>query len=91
MLFYFEKLPLVVMVEHYEVWVILGHVYELFAGFPSIDSVLDDTSIYHQFFCLVFETKHFSLPILFFQFLNKHDPLCIHELLTTVLIAQDGY
>ena len=27
----------------------------------------------------------------FFQFLNQHGPLCIHVLLTTVLIAQDGY
>ena len=46
---------------------------------------------YHQLFCLVFETKQFSLPILFFQFLNQHDPLCIHVLLTTVLNAQDSY
>ena len=27
----------------YEVWVILRHVYGLFAGFHKIDSVLDDT------------------------------------------------
>ena len=83
------------MVDHYEVWVILGYVYELFAEFHAFDSVLDDTQeqvlYYHQLFCLVFETKQFSLPILFFQFLNQHDPLCIHVLLTTVLIAQDGY
>ena len=46
---------------------------------------------YHQLFRLVFETKQFSLPILFFQFLNQHDPLCIRVLLTTVLITQDGY
>ena len=39
----FEKLPLVVTVECYEVWVILEHVYGLFAGFHAIDSVLDDT------------------------------------------------
>ena len=32
-----------------------------------------------------------SLPILFFQILNKHDPLCIYVLLTIVLIAQNGY
>ena len=41
--FGFKKLPLVVMIEHYKVWVILGHVYGLFAGFHTIDSVLDDT------------------------------------------------
>ena len=31
-----EKLPLVVMVEHYEVWVILGHAYGLFTGFHTL-------------------------------------------------------
>ena len=31
------------MVECYDFWVILGHVYGLLAEFPSIDSVLDDT------------------------------------------------
>ena len=81
--------------EGYEVWVILGHVYGLFARFPTIDSVLDDmleqVLYYHQLFYVVFETKQFSLPILFFQFLNKNDPLYIHVLLTTVLIPQDGY
>ena len=46
---------------------------------------------YDQTFWLVFETEQFSLPILFFQFLNQHDPFCVHVLLTTVLIAQDGY
>ena len=30
------------MVEPYEVWVILGYVYGLFARFHTIDSVLDD-------------------------------------------------
>ena len=35
--------------------------------------------------------KQFSLPILFFQFLNKPDLLCIQVLLTTALIVQDGY
>ena len=29
--------------------------------------------------------------MLSFQFLNKLHPLCIHDLLATVLIAQDGY
>ena len=38
----FENLALVVMVERYEVWVILGHVYGLFARFHTVDSVLDD-------------------------------------------------
>ena len=74
---------------------LLGHVYRLFSGFHTTDSVLDNTLFqvlyYHQLFCLVFETKQFSLPILFFQFLNKRDPLCIHVLLSTALIAQDGY
>ena len=46
---------------------------------------------YHQPFCFVFETKLFSLPILFFQFLNQHDPVYIHVLLITVLITQNGY
>ena len=91
----FEKLPIVVMVERYEVWVILGHVYWLFAEFHAIYSVLNDTQeqvLYcHQLFCLVFQTKQFFLPILLFQFLNQHDRLCIHVLLTTVLIAQDVY
>ena len=32
-----------VMVERYEVWVYLGHVYGLFAEFHTNDSVLDDT------------------------------------------------
>ena len=76
-------------------WSLLGHVYWLFAGFHTTDSVLDDTLFrvlyYLQLFCFVFETKPVSLPILFFQFLNKLHPLCIHDLLTTVLIAQDGY
>ena len=84
-----------VMVERYEVWVYLGHVYGLFAEFHTNDSVLDDTLehvlYYNQLFYLVFETKQFSLPILPFQFLNQHDPLCIHVLPTTDLIAQDGY
>ena len=74
----FEKLPFVAMVEPYEIWVILIHVYWLFAEFHTIDSVLDDTweqvLCYYQLFCLVFETKHFSLPILLFQFLTQHDP-----------------
>ena len=46
---------------------------------------------YYQHFCLVFEKKQFSLLILFFQFLNQHDPFCIRVLLITVLIVQDGY
>ena len=46
---------------------------------------------YYQSFCLVFETKQFSQQMIFFQFLNQRDPFCIHVLLTTVLIAQDGY
>ena len=46
---------------------------------------------YYQHFCLVFEKKQFFLPILFFQFLNRHDPFCIRVLLITVLIVQDGY
>ena len=46
---------------------------------------------YHQPFSFVFQTKQFSLPILFYQFVNQHDPLCIHVLQITVLIAQDGY
>ena len=46
---------------------------------------------YHQRFCLIFETKQFSLPIVLFQFLDQHGPLCIHVLLTSVLIAQDSY
>ena len=33
----FENLALVILV-----WVILGHVYELFARFHAVDSVLDD-------------------------------------------------
>ena len=53
--------------------------------------ILGQVLYYHQLFYVVFETKQFSLPILFFQFLNKNDPLCIHVLLTTVLIPQDGY
>ena len=42
--FGFENLPLalVVMVEYYEVWVILRHVYGLFIEFHTLDSVLDD-------------------------------------------------
>ena len=40
----FKKLPLVVTLERYEVWVILINVYGLFfAEFHIIDSVLDDT------------------------------------------------
>ena len=39
----FKKPSLVAMVERYEVWVILGHVYELFTEFDTIDSVLDGT------------------------------------------------
>ena len=35
--------------------------------------------------------QQFSLPILFFQFRNQHDPFCIRVLLITVLIVQDGY
>ena len=46
---------------------------------------------YHQPFSFVFQTKQFSLPILFYQFVNQHDPLCIHVLQIAVLIAQDGY
>ena len=60
---------------------ILKHVYALFAR----------EIFYHQPFCLVLEVKQFSLQILFFQFLNQHHPFCIHVLLTTVLVAQDGY
>ena len=70
----------------------LGHVNGLFAGFDSVlNNTLFQVLYYHQLFCLVFEAKQFPLPILFFQFLNKLDPLCIHVLLSTALIAQDGY
>ena len=69
------------MVDRYKGWVILRHIYGLFTGFHTIDSALDDTQeqvlYYHQLFCLIFQTKQFSLTILFFQFLNQHDPLCI--------------
>ena len=81
------------MVERYETWVILGHAYGLFAIFHAIDSVLDDTYeqvlYYHQILSCIW-TRQFSLAILLFQFLNKHDPLCIHVLLATVLTPQDS-
>ena len=32
----FEKLPLVVMIDYHEIWVILRHVYGLFAGETSV-------------------------------------------------------
>ena len=38
----------------------------------------------------MFETKQLSLPILFFEFLDEHDPLCMHVLPTTLVIAQNG-
>ena len=69
------------MVDRYEVWVFLV------MGSSQEKQVL----YYHQHFCLAFEKKHFSLPVLFFQFLNQHDPFCIRVLLITVLIVQDGY
>ena len=40
------------MVQHYDAWVILRHVYGLFARFHAVDSVLDDMQkqvlYYHQ-------------------------------------------
>ena len=69
------------MVDRYEVWVFL----------VMSSSQEKQVSYYYQHFCLVFEKKQFSLPILFFQFLNQHDPFCIRVLLITVLIVQDGY
>ena len=37
----FEKLPSVLMAERYEVWMILGHAYRLFARFYTVNSILD--------------------------------------------------
>ena len=37
----FEKLPSVLMAERYEVSIILGHAYGLFARFYTVDSMLD--------------------------------------------------
>ena len=72
MFFDFEKFPLAVMLDRYEVWMFL------IMGFSQEKQVLH----YYQ---------QFSLPILFFQFLNQHGPFCIRVLLITVLIVQDGY
>ena len=47
------------------------------------------SDILSSIFLSRFWNETVSVPILLFQFLNQHDPLCIHVLLTTVLIAQD--